>query len=381
MLNIIMQSRGFLTKNLHLLTCPLSANHSRFPSRPCRYLASVTKKSKDTYSGGYQPERNLPQNTEKKSFSRTYTIWAIASLLVALGAGKQWRDSRPKKIFDPPRFTPFEVVAREEASPTSIILTIRSHNISPNNEGVSADPYKEEWEKGTWSVEVKQPELQIARRYTPLPPVAGAPKSDLRFLIRKEHKGEMSGYLHTLSVGSVIWLRGPHTEYSLPVGAKNVVFFAAGTGIAPALQVAHTILKRETSNKDGNKMHIVWSNRKRADCMGGANLVARTPPPNRKGTIVAELEELQREYPNQFSVDYMVDEERTFLDQKKISQLVTSNSSKVSNASNLVLISGPEGFVDRFAGPKKWEGGKEGQGTLGGVLGRMGLGEWVVWKL
>lgn len=192
----------------------------------------------------------------------------------------------------------------------------------------------------------------------------------------------MSGYLHTLKVGSEIGLRGPHTEYNLADGVKNVVFLAAGTGIAPALQVAHTLLTRRGDNKEKARIHIFWSNRRREDCLGGTNSIIPGLKKGGKGIIVADLEELQRQYPGQISVDYLVDEEGTFLDEKKISRLVTSRTvEQMPRDSKLILISGPEGFVNSFAGPKKWDGGKEEQGLIGGVLGRMRLKDWIVWKL
>jgi len=47
----------------------------------------------------------------------------------------------------------------------------------------------------------------------------------------------------------------------------------------------------------------------------------------------------------------------------------------------LLFISGPEGFVNHFAGPKRWEDGKEGQGVVAGVIGKMKLRDWTIWKL
>lgn len=287
-------------------------------------------------------------------------------------------DSKEKKIFDAPRFTPFEIVGREEVSHTSIILTLRPKGI-PQDAVDKMTPYKDSWQNGVWSVEMKQPELQIARRYTPLPPVEGTSKSDLRFLIRKEHKGEMSGYLHTLPIGAEIALRGPHEEYNVPNEAQKVLFLAGGTGIAPALQIAHTLLDRTDSYGRRPRIHILWANRRREDCEGGTSAIVPTSR-SRKNRMVQDIEELQQKYSKSLSVEYLVDEEGSVLDPKKLSLLVQADTNDTS-AGRLLLISGPEGFVNYFAGPKKWEGGKEDQGSLGGVLGRQGLKGWTVWKL
>lgn len=342
--------------------------------------------------------RNHKQPTTPLKSSYGYGIQGNGAILLGLvligassWAGWNYFDEE-KKIFNPPQFTPFQITSREEVSPTSIILTVRPPQGITN---IGADPYEEWWRTGTWSVEVKQPQLQIARSYTPLPPRDGDAPGTLRFLIRKEKNGEVSGYLHRLQVGGTVELRGPRTEIELVGNVKEVVFLAGGTGIAPALQVVHTLLERGGNGKitmgdccEGNeekaRIRIVWANRRREDCMGGGSSVKDAPNAN---YIVRELEELRRRYPDNLSVDYLVDEEGAFLDQKKISKLLKSGSevkygpTHTKIDSRLLILSGPEGFINFFAGPKKWEGGREGQGELGGVIGAMRLRDWKVWKL
>ena len=301
------------------------------------------------------------------------------------------------RIFDPPRFTPFTIVQIEQVSPTSIILTVRPSFLSTSPSKPDSDTYKALWEKGTWSVEVKQPQLQIARSYTPLPPNGNDTNADLKFLIRREHGGEMSRYLHSLPVGSKIELRGPHPEVELEDGITDVIFLAGGTGIAPALQVVHTLLERDLERKGSEvpkpRIRIVWANRRREDCVGGIGSkfseggAIEDVDGKQYGYIVRELQKLQQRHPTKLTVDYVVDEEGTFLDQKQISALTKPDSvakfGRVTTkiGSKLLFVSGPEGFINYFAGPKKWEDGKEGQGELGGVLRRMKLRDWKVWKL
>ncbi|PVH86653.1 ferredoxin reductase-like protein [Cadophora sp. DSE1049] len=332
--------------------------------------------------------------TEKPKSNSKGKKRVVSTLAIVFGLGTAfYYISNPDsgsntKIFDLPRFTPFTIVKREEVSPTSIILTLRPQTLVNRPRKLVSDPYQISWEKGTWSVEIKQPQLQIARAYTPLPPNKGDPKGDLRLLIRKEHKGEVSGYLHTLGVGSQIHLRGPHEEFDLPERVTDVVFLAGGTGIAPALQVAYTLLEGRHTDVEKPNMHIVWASRKRADCEGGADVSNPNAWEARKtGRIVQELEILQQKHPGQLSVDYLVDEEGKFLDQKRISSLTKATTEVKFGArhtridSKLLFVSGPEGFINYIAGPKRWEGGKEGQGQLGGLIGQMGLRTWKVWKL
>jgi ferredoxin-NADP reductase len=292
----------------------------------------------------------------------------LMAVLVALATGSRQTN---EKVFDPPRFTSFTIVKREVVSPTSVILTVRRFA----NALGTGDPYKEMWDAGIWSVEVKQPELQIARSYTPLPSTKPVDYSELKFLIRKEHKGEVSGYLHNLRSGSQIELRGPHPGFDIPEDVTEVVFLAGGTGIAPALQAAYTTLERRGAEA---KVKIVWSNRRREDCAGGGQVKKRD---QQVGLMVQELEALQNKYPGQLTVDYFVDEEKTFLSLKKISQLTNTSTRNNVEGTRLLFISGPEGFVNHFAGPKRWKDGEEVQGQISGVIGKLGLSNWTIWKL
>merc|ERR1712093_407099 len=156
----------------------------------------------------------------------------------------------------------------------------------------------------------------------------------------------------------------------------------------PLSQVAYALLEGRHTDMEKPKMHIVWASRKRADCEGGVDISNPYAWEARKtGRIVQELETLQQKYPGQLSVEYLVDEEGKFLDQKKISSLTKASSEVKFGASHtridskLLFVSGPEGFINYIAGPKRWEGGKEGQGQLGGILGQMGIRTWKVWKL
>jgi hypothetical protein len=99
------------------------------------------------------------------------------------------------------------------------------------------------------------------------------------------------------------------------------------------------------------------------------------------GLIVQELEYLQKKHPGQLTVEYLVDEEKTFLTPKKISQILKARGKGSVEGTKLLFVSGPEGFVNHFTGPKRWDGGKEVQGEVTGVIGKMGLRDWTVWKL
>lgn len=290
-------------------------------------------------------------------------------------------------IFNPPRFTLFSIIDKQDVSPTSVILTVRPCKDESDD---NTDPYTKNWSQGTWSVEFKQPQLQVARSYTPLPPTPDMRNtSDLRFLIRRERGGEVSNYLANLPVNATVELRGPHPGVNLPKDAADVVFLAGGTGIAPAMQVVYTLLEKRTDSHKP-KIHIVWANRNRVDCTGGVSSSVTRKSRQRKTSslrvqkVVQELEHMRSMHPDHLTIDYVVDEEGTFIDQKVISVATRKSSldiSRTSSTPNLLFVSGPEGFVNFLAGPKVWEDREEKQGRLGGLLGQTGLVNWRVWKM
>jgi hypothetical protein len=335
--------------------------------------------------------------------------------LIIVGAsvagGAAYRYFQPADASDaslnPHTFTPYTLVEKQTVSATSAIFTLRNRDGRPEPDSV-----REVWKRSVWSVQIKQPQLQIARAYTPLPPTADSHSkghdepADIRLLIRQERGGEVSTYLHRLPEDSIIELRGPNTEYELPADIKEVVFLAGGTGIAPAMQIAQAMGRRT-----GSKMHILWANRRRDECLGGVSddkpntiagesrrgwwqsLVGASEPAQEeqpaashrvqpKGAIVQELDALKergKAATRGVSVQYYVDEEKTFIQPSDLERTISRTPAE--KGSRIIMVSGPDGFIEHWAGRKQWVGGRETQGPLGGVLGKMDLGDWKVFKL
>lgn len=296
-------------------------------------------------------------------------------------------------------FIPFALVNKERVSSTSSLFTLRAPKASQQD-------LKELWNSAVWSIEIKQPQLQIARAYTPLPPLPHHTEEEMHLLIRKEKNGEVSGYLHALPELAAVELRGPGVEYQIPENVEEVVFLAGGTGIAPALQVANALRGKA-------RVSILWANRRREDCVGGrsdtvapvaggwfsgisnmfgnsASDLARKPntASGEQGAIVRHLEHLKGAGKNESSriltVNYYVDEEGTFIKTENVKAALstTTRQSPGANAGRkLVFVSGPEGFINHWAGPKMWAGGREVQGPLRGALSQMDLRGWEVIKL
>lgn len=316
-------------------------------------------------------------------------------------------DDSETSSLNPHTFVPYTLVSKQQTSPTSSIFTLRNREGSSNPQAL-----KDIWKQSVWSVQLKQPQLQIARAYTPLPPLVGSlddehgEAQELRFLVRKEEGGEVSTYIHRLPEQSTIELRGPNVECELPHDVKEVLFLAGGTGIAPAMQVAHAL-----NNRPGARMHILWANRQRGDCTGGQSDSLQAPLPGRswgwrsvlglgkpglsqdtakhvekQGIVVKELEALKHrsQAHKGLSVEYFVDEEKSFIQPANIARhlkVSTQKDGAPTKGPRVILVSGPDGFIEHWAGRKIWVAGREAQGPLGGVLSQMDLRGWQVYKL
>lgn len=329
---------------------------------------------------------------------------AVVSVAAAgVGAYIRWQqDSGSSSTLNPISFTKYTLVSREPVSSTGSIFTLKP----PKPDG-NAEVYEEAWRAGVWSVMFKQPQLQIGRDYTPLPSLSGTGdgeegRAELRFFIRKDALGEVSRYLHGLAMGSVVEMRGPKIERRIPGQTREVLFIAGGTGIAPALQAGYTLLRRSDASHRP-RIHILWANRRREDCAGGLDdermktqrggswfgLGKSSSAPREvqsdatQSRMVRELETLKAQYPGQVTVDYFVDEERTFIQKQDILDFTnsTGGTSSGSLRNKMILVSGPEGFINYMAGPKLWTQGMEVQGPLRGIIGELGLTDWTTWKL
>ncbi|KAK0906663.1 hypothetical protein LTR57_017673 [Friedmanniomyces endolithicus] len=354
----------------------------------------------------YEKDNNSSHEGARKPTGSYTGVLSIFVLSAAIGWGVHaFNDSRKSspngssKPADPADFVTYTLAKRENISSTLSIFTLKPA------QGFAIDPEQLYGPRAITSVQFKQPQLQIARSYTVLPRIAYQPPEELRFLIRKEEKGEVSGYLHRLAIGSKIELRGPSVEYVLPEGVTEVVFLAGGTGIAPALQVAEKV------GKDGIT-HILWANRKREDCLCGksdarsasTSLSWGSVPWDKRPTtpaidlnaievcsrnvshdIVDQLESMKSRKSTQSDskktllVEYYVDEWGTFIRSADVAKLLEIAPRKPGT--RLILVSGPEGFVSHWAGPKEWSGGREMQGPLGGALATLDLHGWQVVKL
>ena len=332
----------------------------------------------------------VAKSRERSSLKRrSIYISVLAILTLSSGAGIAYRYHdlaidgtifQRSQSLNPSSFTAFTLTGKDYISAQNAIFTFAG----PMSGQVRKDD--QALNNRVLSVEIKQPQLQISRAYSPLPSMITdencssfslAEDSRIQFLIKKEQKGEVSRYLHKLPIGSQVEIRGPKIEYSLPEDPLEVIFIAGGTGIAPALQVAKIL-----HNKPFAKMHILWANKKEEELTGSDAIFVRN---DQKHPVVARLENLKdqfRERAKTLSVEYYVDEKNQYISSNDVKRYTVSKSNKSRTGGiRLILVSGPDGFVERWAGPKVWKNGQETQGQLGGLLGQINLKEWHVWKL
>ncbi|KAK6066863.1 oxidoreductase FAD-binding domain-containing protein [Seiridium cupressi] len=374
-----------------------------------------------------------------KGRSRKPWIYSLASVVLAGAAWYTLGSESSDDTLNTTKFTPFNIISKEQVSPTAFILTIRCPD---NVKSKNSAKIKAAWDHGLWSVEMKQPQLQIARHYTPLPPLddAGVDTGNLRFLIRKMDTGEMSNYLFRLQVGDQVWLRGPHYGFDVlkRMGdAKDVVFLAGGTGIAPALQLAHKLFNGngDATGSRNASIRILWANRRSVDSLGRGELSVKSKTTAGNTTtldsLTTQILDFSRTYGDSFKIDYFVDDEKfialkdvnaamgnTLFSRKQPSFAATDKRCRwhsheglaatldeddkaAADAScvcrphnmppepigrNLLGISGPDGFIEAYSGPKRWFGGREIQGPVLGLLGSMKrmdpkMDDWLVLKL
>ena len=329
---------------------------------------------------------------------RPITLFAIC---IPLGYALKWafqRQDDAENGITSDGFVKYTLTSKEDISSTCSIFTLQPATSSPID---TLDP---SLKHTITSVQFKQPQLQICRNYTLLPRTDSQDPKELRFLIRRERNGEVSGYLHRLPLGADIEVRGVFPEYQFDDGSSDarlrVLFLAGGTGIAPAMQGAQILAPLAD-------VHILWASRRREDCLGGISDTVRSSSSGwnlwgwwsrksgragsqEKGTIVSELDQLKNHalsgsQPTKLLVNYFVDEEGMFIQPSDVQKLLQNDRIDVSGenfaARKILFVSGPDGFINHWAAPKQWKDGHEVQGRLGGVLSTLDLNGWEVVKL
>lgn len=338
---------------------------SRFQRIPIRHKSTLPESITKLFDSKSNNDNNNSSDDKKKSESWTRFIGTrVGAIAVGYTVGKVYYYYNPKPDDS---FISYELISRDPISSTLSIFTIR-----PKKDGTpaNAEEIRQSWKSAIWNLQFKQPQLQITRAYTPIPLGQVEDTDHLQFLIRRDPRGEVSSYLHRLPPGAELQMRGPNIEFPIPHNVKNVIFIAGGTGIAPALQVAHAMFQSadvDPVESQQKHLHILWANRSNED------ITYNTTHPN---SIVNHLNALLATHDRNVQVIYFTDENKEHITPAILSsslERVGAGNNRAPTTMNTdsetqIIISGPEGFISYLAGPKVWKDGKEQQGPLGGVL-------------
>ncbi|KAK9454746.1 hypothetical protein V1511DRAFT_500870 [Dipodascopsis uninucleata] len=447
-----------------------------------------------------------------------WTVWVVKTFVI--GDQEDPGDKEDAPILDPNMFTGFIVTHREEVGRDCVLLELsppwqkvrhwqgrhrsKPPEQDPRDPPLSGDPgVAGIWDGSRiWSVEVRQPDLQVVRKYTPLPlyfflglkPVVEQKGNDMNFntdlkdnsamienakgrpqdyklvrtsllkmlgndinedeckivlLVRRYNDGEVSRWLYNRSVGSRIQLRGPFIECSLPKEvqprsltdfkrryrehksedtpplrvpmidrpsrlrpdfrpyAKDMVFYAGGTGIASALQV---LLSK---NPIPGKMILHYSVRDRNDIVFPRflNFLEKTGRLELHLHIDSEPKTILRE--NDVQCLWTEEDEKKWkkstkntletwdLEQYKnaielYNARMKYHRGKITTKPRYTVVSGPEGFIEYVAGKRadvstlntsissssaNTADVQNEQGKVGGLLKKKGWDEDHVYKL
>ncbi|GAB1742287.1 hypothetical protein NU219Hw_g7841t1 [Hortaea werneckii] len=127
----------------------------------------------------------------------------------------------------------------------------------------------------------------VLRPYTPIHD--RSTPGILQLLVKKYPSGVASNYMHSLTPGAQLTVRGPIPGYvwqASPTTRRDVIFVAGGAGITPIYSLAREAL---TDAQDRTRIHLLW----------GVNA-------ERDLVLKEELAALQAKYPERFHVRFFI---------------------------------------------------------------------------
>eukprot|EP00611_Tribonema_gayanum_P025857 TRINITY_DN6004_c0_g1_i3.p1 TRINITY_DN6004_c0_g1~~TRINITY_DN6004_c0_g1_i3.p1 ORF type:complete len:292 (-),score=113.20 TRINITY_DN6004_c0_g1_i3:337-1212(-) len=198
---------------------------------------------------------------------------------------------------------------------------------------------------------------QVARPYTPTS--LNGTKGHFELVIKKYDKGQVSSYMHGLSVGDAIKAKGPFPKIKLdPNMKKRLGLIAGGTGITPMYQCIQELLE---ADGDATEMVLLYGNKTPKDIL-----------------LKSELDALAAKYPR-FSVVYKVGEADDgwtgpvgHIGLEDCKQYLPPPSDD-----HMVFVCGPPPLMKAISGDK---GPDKSQGAVDGVLKELGYKESMVYK-
>jgi len=176
----------------------------------------------------------------------------------------------------------------------------------------------------------------VTRHFTPI--VSNTARGYFDILVRKRPNGVMSEFLFGLTPGDQLEFRlAPRRLRYQANKWKEVGMICGGTGITPMLQILRHALAKESC--DQTKFRLLYCNRSEEHI-----------------PLKPYLDELQSKFPNRFEVAYNVDLSMSpdtwkgF--QGDIDSRMLHKSMPKASSENILLVCGPDGFVEKLAGVK-----------------------------
>lgn len=410
-----------------------------------------------------------------KIITGVVVLWGAYAIKVWIYLPEPGSDSQ--ELLDPREFHRFIITHKEEIDDQHFLIELVPKFNHWQYSFYSNYESKSIWNGDKiWSVDVKQPDIMVVRAYTPLPlyfmkseytrsgdrkPLLKVINNDaddydkqgsMCLYVKKYNDGEVSRYIANKKIGEELELRGPNIEYKFPYHPlkqfherpifrdlpskiepenlvekikkvnklaefDNLVFYAAGTGITPILQVLlsrnpyrgfvdiHYSAQKQGELKplerflffleklDRIKLHTHYDN------IPNSRLNSKdvTKPEPSEYTSPLHLEEkgdkshqlspeeayeLRMQILNGDKKNHKTqptnDDQRVHRYENAIEQAIVTSKEPKKPAS-LSLVCGPDGYIDYVAGSKHAEVNE--QGPIKGLLGEKGWDNDNTYKL
>lgn len=275
-------------------------------------------------------------------------------------------------------FIPYQISRRVVNNPNYFILELTPQ--TPQKVNI----WSQLTNRSLWSVEIKQPEIMVARNYTPLPlkfvndetdkltvissknEIDNVNDGKLIIFVKSYDTGEVSKWLTQLPLNYTVEIRGPFVEYQIQDQVDHVNFFVAGTGIVSPLQL---LLNPYTNGIQGPHVNLFYSSNDLQNELGPL-----------KNVLYNRLNDLAVKKHGLFQLWTFEDSKKQNIsDIKNLKNFikVVPPVSKLSDDNTLSLVCGPERYIETIAG-KKYD---FSQGPVEGILGQKGWSNKNVFKL
>ncbi|EMG47996.1 CYC2 Cytochrome c mitochondrial import factor CYC2 [Candida maltosa Xu316] len=433
--------------------------------------------NQDEYTNHIKKQKTVTRWTRyvPKILTAIVVAWSGYTYYVWMSDSEEGEDSND--LLHPDEFHKFIVAHKEQIDDDHYLIELvpkfnrweYSHGTDPDGKTVwNGDRF--------WSVEVKQPDINVVRSYTPLPlyflqseytkrnetkPLLKVinPEIDVYdkngrmcLYVKRYKDGEVSRYITDRKVGDELELRGPKIEYKFPYhplkklhqrpifkdlpskiepdntiesikkennlpDVDNIVFYAAGTGIAPILQLLlsnkpymghvdiHYSARSEHELGQGLSRFLLF-----LDKLDRINITNHYD--NQPKTVLSKKDVIAPTEPN-FITPKTIDEKAKYKTAEDIERLraqaelqnsqesvpgkivqtpqdrgefyetaieqATKTMSIPKKKPSLAIVCGPEGFVGYVAGPKDLV--RDEQGEVKGLLGDKNWDNSNVFKL